>query len=122
MTALIVDDSVFIRDYLRQHLERMGVACSDVESGNAALERLRGAQFDVMMLDVNMPGISGLECVRRLRAARMAPAMKVMMVTTEADNSYINQALEFGADEFLMKPFTPQGLREKLMLLGFDVA
>ena len=121
MTALIVDDSMFIRDYLRQHLERMGVVCSDVENGNLALERLAGSRFDVMMLDVNMPGISGLECVRRLRAGRMAPEMKVMMVTTEADNSYINQALEFGADEFLMKPFTPQGLREKLMLLGFEL-
>ena len=122
MTALIVDDSIFIRDFLRQHLERMGVECSDVENGLVALERLRGNEFDVMMLDVNMPGISGLECVKRLREARLAPRMKVMMVTTEADNSYINQALEFGADEFLMKPFTSQSLREKLMLLGFEIA
>jgi two-component system chemotaxis response regulator CheY len=44
--------------------------------------------------------------------------MKVMMVTTEADNSYICQALEYGADEFLMKPFTPEGLREKLAMIG----
>ena len=122
MKALIVDDSIFIRDYLRQHLERMGVQCSDVENGRAALERLAANQFDVMMLDVNMPGISGLECVRQLREARLAPQMKVMMVTTEADNSYINQALDYGADEFLMKPFTPQGLREKLMLMGFEIA
>lgn len=122
MKALIVDDSIFIRDYMRQHLESMGVQCSDAENGRSALERLTRDEFDLMMLDVNMPGISGLECVRQLREAQLAPRMKVMMVTTEADNSYINQALDFGADEFLMKPFTPQSLREKLMLMGFDVA
>lgn len=123
MKALIVDDSMFIRHYLRQNLERMGVECSDVDSGDAALNRLtRADEFDVMMLDVNMPGLNGLQCVKRLRDDGLAPKMKVMMVTTEADNSYINQALDYGADEFLMKPFTPQGLREKLLLLGFDVA
>ncbi len=122
MKALIVDDSMFIRDYLRQHLERMGVACSDVDSGEAALQILVAHQFDVMMLDVNMGGMSGLQCVKRLRDERMAPRMKVMMVTTEADNSFINRALEYGADEFLMKPFTPQSLREKLVLLGLEVA
>jgi len=48
--------------------------------------------------------------------------MKVMVVTTEADNSFIRQALEYGADEFLMKPFSPQSLREKLLLLGFEMS
>jgi two-component system chemotaxis response regulator CheY len=48
--------------------------------------------------------------------------MKVMMVTTEADSSYIRRAFDFGADEFLMKPFSAQSLREKLVLLGFEIA
>lgn len=121
MRALIVDDSTFIRDYLRQHLERMGVECSDVESGDLALRVLGAHNFDLMLLDVNMPGMNGLECVRRVRADGMAPWMKVMMVTTEADNSFINRALENGADEFLMKPFSPQSLKEKLELLGLEV-
>ena len=121
MRALIVDDSRFIREYVRQHLERMGIFCSEAETGgDAALMVLTRDVFDVMLLDVNMPGINGLECVRQVRERGMAPKMKVMMVTTEADNSYIMQALENGADEFLMKPFSPQSLREKLVLLGFE--
>jgi len=71
-----------------------------------------------MLLDVNMPGMSGLECVKTVRESGLQPAMKVMMVTTEADHSYIRQALDYGADEFLMKPFTPESLREKLAMIG----
>jgi len=119
MRALIVDDSRFIRQYLRQLLHTMGLCCEEAVDGCQALQMLRGASsFDFMLLDVNMPGMSGLECVKELRKAGLQPAMKVMMVTTEADNSYICQALDSGADEFLMKPFTPESLREKLAMIG----
>jgi two-component system chemotaxis response regulator CheY len=124
MRALIVDDSIFIREYMRQHMERLGWACEAAEDGRIALGLVQAAassatSFDVMLVDVNMPVMDGLECVKLVRDGRIAPAMKVMMVTTEADNSYIRQALENGADEFLMKPFSLQSLREKLRLLGF---
>jgi two-component system chemotaxis response regulator CheY len=119
MRALIVDDSRFIRQYLRQLLEGMGLSCEEAMDGDQALEMLRGTSlFDFMLLDVNMPKMSGLECVKQLREAGLQPPMKVMMVTTEADNSYICQALDYGADEFLMKPFTPESLREKLAMIG----
>ena len=119
MRALIEDDSRFIRQYLRQLLEGMGLSCEEAMDGDQALEMLRGTSlFDFMLLDVNMPKMSGLECVRQLREAGLQPPMKVMMVTTEADNSYICQALDYGADEFLMKPFTPESLREKLAMIG----
>ena len=119
MKALIVDDSRFIREYLRQLLERMGLQCEEAMDGQQAIDVLRRAgQFDFMLLDVNMPVMGGLECVKTLREAGLQPPMKVMMVTTEADNSFICRALEYGADEFLMKPFTPESLREKLQMLG----
>jgi len=119
MRALIVDDSRFIRQYMRQLLEGMGMSCEEALDGSEALDVLRGAAgFDFMLLDVNMPKVNGLECLKTLRDAELQPAMKVMMVTTEADNSYICRALEYGADEFLMKPFTPESLREKLIMLG----
>jgi len=120
MRALIVDDSSFIRDYLKQLLHRMGIVCEEAVDGNDALEVLAAAQkFDLMLLDVNMPVMNGLQCVKALREARLGPEMKVMMVTTEADHSFIMTALDNGADEFLMKPFTPESLREKMVLLGF---
>lgn len=120
MRALIVDDSSFIREYLRQLLDRMGIACEEAVDGSDALAVLTDEkEFDLMLLDVNMPVMNGLECVKAVREAKLHPGMKVMMVTTEADNSFISTALDNGADEFLMKPFTPESLREKMMLLGF---
>jgi two-component system chemotaxis response regulator CheY len=120
MRALIVDDSSFVREYLRHLLDRMGIACEEAVDGSDALAVLTDEkEFDLMLLDVNMPVMNGLECVKALREAKMHPEMKVMMVTTEADNSFITRALDNGADEFLMKPFTPESLREKMLLLGF---
>ena len=123
MRALIVDDSSFIREYLRHLLSRMDIVCEEAVDGSDALTVLAAKEtFDLILLDVNMPGMNGLECVKALREARLGPEMKVMMVTTEADHSFITKALDNGADEFLMKPFTAQSLREKLALLGFERA
>lgn len=123
MRALIVDDSSFVREYLRHLLDTMGVSCEEAVDGSHALTVLAAQQgFDLMLLDVNMPVMNGLECVKALREARLGPKMKVMMVTTEADNTFISTALNNGADEFLMKPFTPESLREKMLLLGFEAA
>jgi two-component system chemotaxis response regulator CheY len=126
MRALIVDDSNFIREYLRLHLERLGWRCAEAHDGLDGVRCVReaalgGDDFDLMLVDVNMPVLDGLACVKQVRDEHLAARTRVMMVTTEADNSYIRQALDNGADEFLMKPFTPQCLREKLALLGFEV-
>jgi two-component system chemotaxis response regulator CheY len=123
MRALIVDDSSFIRAYLSHLLRRMGIACEEAVDGSHALTVLAASEgFDLMLLDVNMPVMNGMECVKALRDAKLGPDMKVMMVTTEADHSFIAKALDNGADEFLMKPFTPESLREKMLLLGFVAA
>jgi two-component system chemotaxis response regulator CheY len=122
MRALIVDDSSFIREYLRRLLQPMGVACEEARNGEEALSMLDSEEFDLILLDLNMPVMNGLECVKMLRDCKLSPLTKVMMVTTEADNSFICRALEYGADEFLMKPFTPEGLREKMSMLGFTTA
>jgi two-component system chemotaxis response regulator CheB len=123
MRVLIVDDSSFIREYLRRLLQRMGVECREAGNGREALEVMRADEaFDLMLLDLNMPEMNGLECVNALRSNRLGTATKVMMVTTEADYSFICQALEYGADEFLMKPFTPESLKEKMSMLGFEIA
>jgi two-component system chemotaxis response regulator CheY len=118
MRALIVDDSRFVRDFLRGLLEEKGIECDEAADGSAALERLHsGAHFDLALVDWNMPVMNGLELLRQLRADGYSD-LKVMMVTTEAENGYILRALEAGADEYLMKPFDDDALHEKLAMLG----
>ena len=121
MRALMVDDSRVIRAFQRQLLERLGFECEEAVNGREALDVLGNAKpFDLMLLDVNMPVMDGLSCLKQVQGEKVRPEMKVMMVTTEADHSLITAALDNGADEFLMKPFTAESLREKLLMLGFN--
>lgn len=122
MRALIVDDSSFVREYIQQMLEQMSIGCEQAGNGQEALDVLkRAAPFDLMFCDVNMPVMDGLACVKRLREEGLYPGMRVMMVTTETDYEAIVRALECGADEFLMKPFTSQVLKDKLLLMEMGV-
>jgi len=122
MRALIVDDSRFVRGFLRGMLEEKGIECGEAGDGQAGLDQLHaqqqaGAPFDLALVDWNMPVMDGLEMLKRLRADGFG-AMKVMMVTTEAENDFIVRALDAGADEYLMKPFDDEALCEKLAMLG----
>ena len=122
MRALIVDDSRFVRGFLRGMLEERGIECAEAGDGQAGLDQLHaqptgGAPFDLALVDWNMPVMDGLEMLKQLRAEGFA-AMKVMMVTTEAENDFITRALDAGADEYLMKPFDDEALSEKLAMLG----
>jgi two-component system chemotaxis response regulator CheY len=118
MRALIVDDSRFVRGYLRGMLEEKGIECVEACDGRAGIEQLdRGFDFDLALIDWNMPVMNGLEMLEQLRA-RGHDEIKVMMVTTEGENDYITRALDAGADEYLMKPFDEEALTEKLAMMG----
>jgi two-component system chemotaxis response regulator CheY len=118
MRALIVDDSRFVRDFLRGLLEEKGIECEEAADGQAGIDKLNECpEFDIALVDWNMPVMDGLEMLRRLRADGHND-LKVMMVTTEAENDFIIRALDAGADEYLMKPFDDEALTEKLAMLG----
>jgi two-component system chemotaxis response regulator CheY len=118
MRALIVDDSRFVRGYLRGLLEEKGIECAEAADGQAAMDQLKsGGVFDLALVDWNMPVMNGLEMLKQLRADGYGD-IKVMMVTTEAENDFILRALDAGADEYLMKPFDDEALTEKLAMLG----
>jgi two-component system chemotaxis response regulator CheY len=118
MRALIVDDSRFVRGYVRGLLEEKGIECEEAVDGQAGMERLNsGVPFDLALVDWNMPVMSGLEMLQKMRAEGYCD-VKVMMVTTEAENDCILRALDAGADEYLMKPFDEEALTAKLALLG----
>jgi two-component system chemotaxis response regulator CheY len=118
MRALIVDDSRFLRGYLRGLLEDKGIECEEATDGQVGIDRLiEGPPYDLALVDWNMPVMDGLEMLKQLRAQGFS-GMKVMMVTTEAENDFIIRALDAGADEYLMKPFDDEALTEKLAMLG----
>ena len=120
MRVLIVDDSSFMREHLRRLLDGMGIVCMQAVDGLEALDLLsRHPPFDLMLLDLNMPVMDGFACMKALRDRGMHPAMKIMVIALQDDYTSMDRAFEEGVDEFLMKPFTPQCLKEKLLLLGF---
>jgi len=119
MRALVIDDSKAMRTIIGRTL--MGLDFDVVEAchGLDALEHLRdSAAFDIALVDWNMPEMNGYEFVRAVRADASCDDMLLVMVTTEAEMSQVVKALEAGANEYLMKPFTGEMLREKLQLLG----
>ena len=118
MRALIVDDSRFVRGFLRGLLEEKGFACEEAADGEAGLTKLQAnGKFELALIDWNMPVRNGFEMLTSLRAQGFVD-LKVMMVTTEAENEFITRALDCGADEYLMKPFDEVALAEKLAMLG----
>jgi two-component system chemotaxis response regulator CheY len=117
--ALVVDDSRAIRSVLRRMLAEIGFEADEAGDGRQALAVLeRAPRPDVMLVDWNMPEMDGLELVLAVRAMPEFEAVPVVMVTTESEMERVIRALEAGANEYLMKPFTKEGLLSKLELLG----
>lgn len=122
MRALIVDDSRFVRDYLRCLLETKGIECEEAADGRAGMSQIHEhGPFDLALLDWNMPIMDGFAMLKSLREEGYSD-VKVMMVTTEAEDDFIMRSLSAGADEYLMKPFDNEALTEKLLMLGFEEA
>lgn len=119
MRALVVDDSRATRTILRQILKEIGFEVSEAGHGREALERLKEIGTpDLALVDWNMPEMNGFEFVRAVRADHAYDSMRLMMVTTETEMEQVAKALEAGANEYVMKPFTKDVILEKLDLLG----
>lgn len=116
--CLVVDDSPTVRSILCRILRQLGFETREAADGASALERHRERMPDVVLLDWNMPVMNGLECVRALRALPSGDRPKVIFCTTMNELADIEQALEAGADEYIMKPFDAELLRIKLEQVG----
>ncbi len=101
-TILIVDDEPQIRRVMRTTLVSHGYAVTEAPSGDAALEEFRAGRVDLILLDVNMPGRSGLETCREIRESSDVPIIMLTVRNTERDKV---QALDAGADDYVVKPF-----------------
>jgi two-component system chemotaxis response regulator CheY len=119
MHALVVDDSDVIRKILTAYLQKLGFQVTSAVNGREALEQLhRMEKADVALVDWNMPEMDGITFLREIRADVNYDGLPVMMVTTNSELAHVSQALEAGANEYIMKPFTADMLKEKLELLG----
>ncbi len=119
MHALVVDDSKTIRLILRKYLDKIGFEVIEAGDGREGLVRLQEmSQADLVLVDWNMPEMNGVDFVRAVRAIRAYDSVPLVMVTTNAELENVTTALEAGANEYIMKPFTQDVIREKLGLLG----
>jgi two-component system, chemotaxis family, chemotaxis protein CheY len=120
MRALVIDDSRAMRLILARIARQIGFEVIEAGNGREALDRL--AELDTVpelaLIDWNMPEMNGLEFVAAVRRDGKYKAMTLMMVTTESEQSQIVRALAAGAHEYVIKPFTPDAIVEKLALLG----
>jgi two-component system chemotaxis response regulator CheY len=120
--VLIVDDSSVMRKIVERSLRQAGLDLQQVLEASNGLEALSMAKnhpVDLILSDINMPMMDGLEFVRELRSIDAARRVPVIMVTTEAGEAHVVQALSSGASGYIRKPFTPEQIKERIIpLLG----
>ncbi len=123
MLALVIDDSRAMRMILRRILVAHGFEVVEAADGQQALDAVHAGPLpDIALIDWNMPVMNGLEFVTAVRANRAHRSMTLMMVTTESEHGQIVRALAAGAHEYVLKPFTPEAITDKLSLLGLTPA
>ncbi len=118
--VLIVDDSSVMRKMVERSLRQAGVNISEVFEANNGMEALslvRQNALDLVLSDINMPVMDGLEFIRQLQAVDSARGVPVVMITTEGSASPMGEALLFGARGYITKPFTPDQIKEQVFPL-----
>jgi two-component system chemotaxis response regulator CheY len=118
--VLIVDDSSVMRKIVGRSLRQAGLEMQEVleaSNGSEALTVVREKPLDLILSDINMPQMDGLEFVRQLRGIESAHDVPVVMITTEAGEAHVVQALSSGASGYIRKPFTPDQIKERVIPL-----
>jgi DNA-binding response OmpR family regulator len=116
MKLLVVEDDPLIRASLRDMVEAWGYACDETGDGQAAWEMLRACAYDLILLDLNLPGLDGVSLCRRIRERR-GPQPLILMLTARDTASDRVTGLDQGADDYLVKPFDPDVLRAQVRAL-----
>jgi len=117
--AIVVDDSRAMRTILRRALEERGFSVTEAGHGKEALERLGQMRIPhLALVDWNMPEMNGIELVAALRSDPNYNKLAIVMVTSESEPAQVERALNTGANEYIMKPFSNDALEEKLLILG----
>lgn len=120
VTALIVDDSAVMRKIVERALRQAGLEALIVrEAGNGheGLEILNAQPVDLILSDINMPSMDGLEFLRQIIARRLAPGVPVVMITTESSEEHVKEAIQAGARGYIRKPFTSEQVKQRVLPL-----
>jgi two-component system chemotaxis response regulator CheY len=113
--ALVVDDSSVMRQIIKKNLKELGFAdIQDAEDGAAGLKKLGDYSADLVVSDWNMPKITGIEFLKKIRGDEKLKATPFLMVTSEADKSKIIEAVTAGVSQYIVKPFNANQLEEKI--------
>jgi two-component system chemotaxis response regulator CheY len=118
--TLIVDDSSVMRKIVERSLRLAGLdplVVYEAGSGSEGLEVLKAQQVDLILSDINMPSMDGLEFLRQVRAQNLAPGVPVVMITTESSMECVQQAIQAGAQSYIRKPFTAEQVKERVLPL-----
>ena len=115
MKILVVDDMSSMRRIIKNTLKQLGYPNTDeAEDGHKALEMVHNAPFDLVVSDWNMPNMNGLDLLKAIRQDPKLSALPVLMVTTEAEMDHILEAIRSGVNSYILKPFTPETMKEKI--------
>jgi two-component system chemotaxis response regulator CheY len=118
--TLIVDDSSVMRKIVERSLRQAGLdtlVVFEAGSGIDGLELLKVEHVDLILSDINMPSMDGLEFLRQIRAQNLAPGVPVVMITTESSEEHVKQAILAGAQGYIRKPFTAEQVKERVLPL-----
>lgn len=115
MKILIVDDFSTMRRIIKNLLRDLGFTNThEADDGNTALPMLKSSDYDLLITDWNMPGMTGIDLLRAVRADDKLKTLPVLMVTAEAKREQIIEAAQAGVNGYVVKPFTAQALKEKI--------
>ncbi len=117
LRILIVDDSAAMRHFVRRIMTLSGIEfgeCVEASDGAEALEHLRESPFDIVLTDINMPGMTGEELLEQMEADRDLRRIPALVVSTDATTLRIKRMMALGAQGYIAKPFTPETLRAEI--------
>jgi len=118
--TLIVDDSSVMRKIIERTLRQAGIeplVVHEAGSGVEGLDMLKTNEVDLILSDINMPTMDGLEFLRQIQLQKLAPGVPVMMITTESSEEHVKQAIQAGARGYIRKPFTAEQMKERILPL-----
>ena len=115
MKILVVDDFQTMRRIIRNYLRQLGFNnVEEAEDGDVALEKLKESEFDFVITDWNMPKMTGIDLLKKIRAENNFKNIPVLIITAEAEKENVVQAAQAGVNDYIVKPFTPEVLQTKI--------